>query len=858
MNDGRGIMKRESRPIAERELDYHPADIPLARKRCDLSRLRFFLFHLVAVLIWLSALVPLRAEWRFIGGVQAAQPEANGITLHDSQAVVSVTVLAPDLVRLRLIPRPSFGPDDSYAVIKTEWPQARIQFESQGGSRILRTSEIEVRLQLSPFRVAFYDRAGRLISKDADGLGPAWDGARVRCWKWMPPDEHYFGLGEKGGLLDKRGHAYVMWNTDAYGWGDTTDPLYVTVPFFIGLRSGRAYGIFFDNTWRSSFDMGVESPDHYSFGAEGGELNYYFFYGPDPKKVIERYTELVGRMSLPARWTIGYHQSRYSYYPESNVRLIADNFRQRHIPCDALFLDIHYMDGYRVFTWDKSRFPDPPRLLSDLRRQGFRVVTIIDPGIKTDPTYGAYQQGLAGNYFVKKPDGKVYVGKVWPGESAFPDFTSDRVRQWWASLYKGLISDGVAGFWNDMNEPAVFEVPSKTMDPDAVFDDRGRRSPHAKVHNVYGMLMSEGTRDGMLKARPNERPLVITRDTYAGGQRYAAVWTGDNSSLWDHLRLSLPQLMNMGISGLTLTGADIGGFALSPSPELYTRWLEAGVFYPYCRTHTEIGSRDQEPWSFGYRMEQINRRSIELRYRLLPYLYNAFREAADTGVPIMRALLLDYPDDPRAVEQNYEFLFGNDLLVAPVVKSDETRWAVYLPRGLWYDFWTDRAYEGSRTVTIEAPLDRIPIFVRGGAILPTEQPLEYTDQAPVDPLTFEIYPRGDSAREYYEDDGLSFDYRRGVSLREHVSSSDRGDSMTLGLSAREGSYTPPARSLVFRVHRLHNRPRKVEINGQGSEARASLDAIDPDSQGWVYDPDAMTVSIRFPDRGKALEVRIQK
>ena len=812
---------------------------------------------LLSLLSLFSAL-PAHADWHFIGPVVPSQPTGNQITLGSSQALVSITALASDLVRVRMTPGARFGPDYSYAVIKTDWPELRVEFSGSGNARVVRTPELEVRLQFAPFRISFYDRSGHLIAKDADRLGMAWDGARVHCWKWMPSDEQYFGLGEKSGQLEKRGHAYVMWNTDAYGWGNSTDPLYESVPFFIGLRGGRAYGLFFDNTWRSSFDMGVEAPDQYSFGAEGGELNYYFFYGPDPKKVIQRYTELVGRMPLPARWAIGYHQSRYSYYPESCVRFIADNFRQRQIPCDALFLDIDYMDGYRVFTWDKSRFPDPRRLLADLRKHGFKVVTIIDPGIKVDPNYRAYAQGVAEGNFVKKPDGQLYIGKVWPGDSAFPDFTSEKVRAWWGSLYKGLIDDGVAGFWNDMNEPSIFDVPSKTMDLDAIFDDHGLHSPHAKIHNVYGMLMSEATRAGTLELRPNERPLVITRATYAGGQRYAAVWTGDNSSLWEHLRLSLPELMTMGLSGLTFAGADIGGFALSPSAELYTRWLEAGVFYPYCRTHTEKGSRNQEPWSFGNRMEEINRRAVELRYRLMPYLYDAFHEAAESGLPVMRALLLDYPDDPQAVGQNYEFLFGDDLLVAPVVKSDEREWDVYLPRGVWYDFWTDQRYTGPRHVNVEAPLDRVPVFVRGGAIIPTQQVVEYTDQAPVDPLTFEIYPAGNSTREYYEDDGLSFDYQRGVVLREQVSSGERDDTVALHLSAREGSYTPPARSLMFKVHAVRTRPRKVEINGRAPQAYPSIATMTGALEGWVYDELAMTVSIKLQDRGIAVSAAIER
>jgi alpha-glucosidase len=816
---------------------------------------------LLSVRVFCLALIlaaPLAAEWKIAGNFSADPAQGNSIVLRNRENMVTVTVLAPDLVRVRMTAGTTPGPDYSYAVVKTDWAAAKVEFAGDKDQRIIRTAELEVRVQLSPLRVAFYDRSGRLISKDADSLGMAREGYRVRCWKSMPPDEHYFGLGEKGGPLDKRGHSYVMWNTDVFGWDSNTDPLYNDIPFFIGLRQGKAYGLFFDNTYRSSFDMGAESPDNYSFGAEGGELNYYFFSGPDPKKVLSRYTELVGRMPLPARWAIAYHQCRYSYYPESMVRFIADNFRERHIPCDALFLDIHYMDGYRVFTWDKTRFPDPARMLADLRREGFRVVTIVDPGVKVDPNYGVYQQGLAGDYFVKKPDGTVFTGSVWPGVSAFPDYTSEKVRTWWGSLYKGLLDSGVSGIWNDMNEPSVFFVPSKTMDLNEVHDDHGLHSPHAKIHNVYGLLMSEGTRDGLLALRPNERPLVITRDTYAGGQRFAAVWTGDNSSTWDHLRISLPELMNMGLSGLDLVGADIGGFAIGATPELYTRWLEAGVFYPYCRTHTAYGNPNQEPWSYGNEKEDINRRSIELRYRLLPYIYNAFHDSAQTGLPVMRALLLDYPDDSDAVSQESEFLFGDDLLVAPVIATGAVQREVYLPRGDWFDFWTDRRYAGPTKIVVYAPLDRIPIFVRGGAIVPTQQVVEYTDQAPINPLTFEIYPDASSSRDYYEDDGLSFDYQRGVSLGQRLSVSQNEHHVSISISAREGSYLPPARSLMFKVHSQREKPHGVAIEGKTLLQLQSSAALDGATEGWVYDGLNNTVWIKAPDQGTALVAHIEE
>ncbi len=799
------------------------------------------------------------AEWQNVGSMTASAPQANQETFTNRQATVIIRVLAPDLIRVRMTPGTP-GPDNSWAVAKKDWPNVPAEFSGGRDSRIIRTSELEVRVHLSPFRVEFYDRSGRLLSKDADSRGMSWEGQHVRCWKWMPPDEQYFGLGEKSTPLDKRGHSYVMWNTDPAGFDASTDPLYQSVPFFIALRGGRAYGLFFDNTYRSSFDMGAESPDLYSFGAEGGELNYYFFSGPDPKRVIGRFTELVGRSPLPPRWSMGYIQSRYSYYPERTVRFIAENFRHRSIPCDGIFLDVDYMDGFRVFTWDKSRFPDPHRMLSDLRQQGFHVIAIVDPYVKVDPNYWVYQQGLAGGDFMKRSDGKPYVAKGWPGDSVFPDFASQKVRAWWGALFKGQLEDGIAGILTDMNEPTVFlsdDHPLRpvTFDLDLVHETDQGPAPHAKIHNVYGMLESAATREGMLNFRPNERPLVITRATYAGGQRYAAQWSGDNWGTWDHLRLSMPMLMSMGLSGLQFSGADIGGISPVPSPELYARWLQAGVFTPFCWTHSG-GPGNLEPWAFGNRLEEINRHSIELRYRLLPYLYNAFWEAAETGVPIMRPLLLEYPDDAQAVRQNDEFLFGNDILVAPVTKDDDIQREVYLPRGVWYDFWTERRIAGPTTLTVDAPLTRIPLFVRGGAIVPSQQAVQYADEAPINPLTFKIYPEGISSRGYYEDDGISFDYQRGVSLQQHLTVTQGSGGVSVEISARQGSYAPPARSLVLEIHGQRTRPRQVQEGGKELAAEKSLDALLAVSEGWAYAEETGIVWLKTPDRGVALTAQI--
>ncbi len=799
------------------------------------------------------------ADWQSIGALTASPPRGNQEIFRSPKATVVVTVLAADLIRVRMVQGTSLPPDHSYAVVKTNWPKVEIEFGGDQETRLIRTPELEVRARLSPFRLAFYDRKGDLISKDAESRGISWDGPRVRCWKWMPEDEHYYGLGEKSTPLDKRGRSYVMWNQDPAGFDASTEPLYQSVPFFIGLRDGRAYGLFFDNTFRSSFDMGAEDRDLYSFGAEGGEMNYYFFGGPTPKQVVSRFTELVGRIPLPPRWSLGYIQSRYSYYPESKVRFIAENFRERHIPCDALFLDIDYMDGFRVFTWDKSRFPDPQKMMTDLRRQGFHFIAIVDPYVKVDPDYWVYQQGVANGYFMKKPDGTIFTGRGWPGASAFPDFASQKVRDWWGSLYKEQLEEGISGVLTDMNEPTVLVEHGlpKTVDLDVMHaTDFGPR-PHREIHNVYGMLEDLATRDGMLRVHPNERPLIITRATYAGGQRYAAEWSGDNWGTWDHLRLSMPMLINMGLSGFQFSGADIGGIWPIPSPELYARWLQSGVLTPFCWTHS-AGPGNLEPWAFGNRLEQINRNSIKLRYHLLPYIYTAFWEASETGVPIMRPLLLEYPDDWAAVDRNDEYLFGDDLLVAPVTKDYDISRGVYLPRGVWYDYWTGRRYAGPATIEVAAPMERLPLFVRGGAIIPSQPDMQYTNQVPIDPLTFDVYPDGDSSREYYEDDGISFDYRNGVFLRQRLTASRAAQGVSVGISAREGSFTPPKRSLVVKVHGEQTPPRHATATGVELAKQDSLKALQEAAQGWAYDENSGVVWIKVPDQGAALKVEVTR
>ncbi|HEY8531406.1 MAG TPA: TIM-barrel domain-containing protein, partial [Limnochorda sp.] len=546
-------------------------------------------------------------------------------------------------------------------------------------------------------------------------------------------------------------------------------------------------------------------------------------------QVLERYTRLTGRMPLPPRWTLGYQQSRWGYLSQEQVEEVARTMRERRIPCDAIYLDIDYMDGFRVFTWDPKRFPDPAGLCRSLRRDGFRVVTIVDPGVKKDPTNPLFQQGLKEGLYVETPAGRPFTGQVWPGEVHFPDFLQERARRWWGDAHRVLLDAGVAGIWNDMNEPVIFDA----RDADRTFPettvhrtDKGEARLHREVHNLYGLLMGKATFEGLKRLRPDERPFIVTRSGFAGIQRYAAVWTGDNSSWWEHLAMSIPMLLNLGMSGVAFAGADVGGFAEDTTPELLVRWTQLGAFIPFFRNHSAKDTRRQEPWAFGPEVEALCRRAIELRYQLLPYLYTLFWEAHEGGTPIMRPLVWHAPDDPTAARIEDAFFLGADLLVAPVLHPGARERLVYLPQGEWVDFWTGTCYQGRAHQVVGAPLDRIPLFVRAGAALPLGPAVQHTGERGWEALTLKIFPGLSPSRwsgVLYEDDGISLAYERGVSCRRAIQVTATGSGLVLELGAPDGLYRPDRERVGVEVPFLPRHPRQVLLDGQEVPLAAALD-----------------------------------
>lgn len=598
--------------------------------------------------------------------------------------------------------------------------------------------------------LAIAELEGHTVGKDEEKTDS------VTIIKKLGKDDAIYGLGDKPGCLNKRGYSYVNWNTDDPApHVDSFKSLYKSIPFFIVLGDEYCYGIFADNTYKTTFDFGYENTDYYFVEHEKGELDYYFMPGNDMAEVVGLYTSLTGTTPLYQRWIYGSHQSRWGYYTQDEVLDIADKFRELDIPCDVIHMDIDYMNGYRVFTFDDKKFPDVKGLSEKLADRGVKLISIIDPGVKKDEDYFMYKEGMEMDAFAHDTDGSVYENAVWPGTSVFPDFTKQSVRSWWGDKTKILLEHGISGIWNDMNEPASFNGPL----PDDVQFEYGA---HEKVHNIYGHFMAKATYEGLAKNDGGKRPFVLTRAAYAGSQKYCGGWTGDNHSIWAHIALSLEQVCNLSVSGLAMCGSDIGGFGSDTTPELLVRFYEAAVFVPFFRNHSAMGTRRQEPWQFDETTIDAVRKTVKLRYRFIPYIYDLAHECEKTGAPIVRSLVYEYPADKHVRNISDEYMLGSFVLVAPVIAPGKEAREVYLPDGDWYDYYTGEKYSGGRYILADAPLDKVPVFIKAGAIIPVaDGEIHSTEDITEDKISILTYP-GKGSFVHYQDDNETFAYRDGA------------------------------------------------------------------------------------------------
>ncbi|MGP7818720.1 glycoside hydrolase family 31 protein [Niallia sp. 01092] len=776
-----------------------------------------------------------------------------------------IKIFDKDLVKVSILKKGE-KEFESQGIAKKEadWKTPRFKVQDKDGIITLKTDDLTVEIKKEPFGVKFLDKEGNVINEDYvnQDKTSGYENGKPYVFKKTDTDEDFYGFGEQSGLdVNKRGDSIGLWNTDAYSYTKDTKYLYTSIPFFIGLKNEKAYGIFFDNTYRSYYEMASESDDYYYFYANGGKLTYYFAYGPEVGDVIDRYTELTGKMDVPAEWTLGLHQSKWGYTPEEILN-VAKTYREKNIPLDTMHFDIDYMDEYRVFTWNEQ-YKQALKQLESM--PGFHSIAINDPAVKQDENYSLYQEGTQKDFWAKNPDGTPYIGPVWPGDSAFPDFSKQEVRDWWAKNHNVLLNEGVDGIWNDMNEPAVFRDDDRhahTMPLDNYFGTEDNKILHTEYHNTYGHDEADATYQAFKVNKPGTRPFVLTRDMYAGTQRYAALWTGDNVSNWEHLQMSLPMNMNVGMSGVSFVGNDIGGFASRPSPELFARWIEVGAFLPFARIHYDSDAKapvkqGQEPWAFGPEVEQISKKYIEMRYQLLPYLYNEFKEAADSGKPIQQPLVYQFQQDENTHDISDQYMFGDSMMLAPVVKEGQTSREVYLPEGVnWTDYWTGQEYQGGQTITVDAQLDHLPIFVKKDSIIPTREVQQYTDEKPLTNLVLDTYVDKEVSYTFYEDDAETEDYKNGEFNETEFKVKKKYNSITFKQKQKTKNYSDSKLAqYTLKVNNVE-KPTRVKAGNTKYTEVASLEEAQKQTNTFFYDTNTKTVYVSIPaDEKKEVKIR---
>ena len=681
----------------------------------------------------------------------------NNIDIYFSNMKITLTMFENDIVKVFIGDK--YEESISTNGVVDDLGKGEFIVEEDSNFVIVKGTKVLTFVDKNTTEISFRDLEGNIINED---FQPSFKDEEGNVYISKVNDcLAYYGLGEKGGDLNKKGCYTENFNTDDPETDDDSITYYKTIPFYVALKEEATYGIFFDNSFRSYFDMGKEMGDRIFFGAIGGQIQYYFIPGENIKEVVKNYTALTGRMEMPPLWSLGYQQCRFSYFSQEEVRELVKTFEEKDIPLDVVYLDIDYMDGFRVMTFKTPNFDDAAGLISDLKEKGIRTITIIDPGVKVDEEYDVFKRGKEGNHFTKKLDGEMFIGAVWPGDSAFPDFSNKDCREWWKSELKKFISEhGMDGIWNDMNEPCVFNNDHKTMLETCLHNSDNGVIEHKEFHNRYGFEMSRCSKEAQEELHPNERGFSMTRATYAGGQRYSSVWTGDNMSLWSQMRMSISMNANLGISGFSFVGNDVSGFGLDSSEELFVRWMEMGPFIPIFRNHSNMYTRRQEPWAFGPRAEKIAKKSIELRYELLPYIYDLYYISHKEGLPIFRPMIMEYEKDMNLLNMREQFMLGENMLVAPVLYEGERSKTVYLPRGIWFNYFTMEKLQGGKWYKLPCELDEILVFVKEGAIIPTyNKKFRNVKERPKN-ILLKVF--GENAKGFhYNDDGHTMEYLEG-------------------------------------------------------------------------------------------------
>ncbi len=810
-------------------------------KKCALALALFFAIEVSA-----------QAAVKFIGNVTAATIGKDLVDLTmDSGAVARVQLMAPDLARVRVNPGGTLTTLTSGAIAPTGLSAPGTVITDTAAATFLQTAQMLVAIQKQPLQIFMVRSDSSLILADlANAVG--WDtvSGLIFAQKLAPATEHYFGLGMLGGPLDRRGRQYVLANQSVAAYGEFTDPLYASYPFYYGVKDGKAYGVFLDNAAATFFNMDSEQfSGVVTFGAAQGELDYYVMAGPDPAQVAETYAELTGFAPLPPKWTLGYQQSGFGYRTEAQLLTTAQTFRSSQIPCDALYFDLFYENKLQIFTYDPVAFPTPQAMNQTLDQSGFKRVAIFDSALNiADPLYPSLSSN---GFFLGDGTGHSLVATTFVGPASFLDFSQSRVRNWYKPWLGSFLQSGINAVWNDMDEPWANFIPN------AVYGFDGKPRTDLQARNLYGFEQASASYEAQQQANPNVRPWVLTAPGYPGIQRYAAGFSGDTLSTFDSLRVSLQLSIHMGLSGQVQFGHDVGGFLGSPSPELYIRWLEFCSYIPFFRTHSFDLTAPREPWTYGEPYTSMARSIINQRYRLLPYFYTLAETSSRIGAAMLAPLFYYFPSDAQTYSQDQEFMLGPSLLVAPVIQAGAITRTVYLPAGSnWIDYHSDINYTGGQNVTVDAPLGRIPVFVRAGAVLPGGPQLQFVeDQSTAPAVILDVYPGPDSAFTLYEDNGSTLDYQNGVFLRTQITKSTTSIGELLQIQRYEGSWVAPARPIWTTLHNV-TAPSGVSLNGTALLLALGESDLANMAQGWYYRSSDSRLIVRVPDAA-TLAISIQ-
>lgn len=757
--------------------------------------------------------------------------------------------------------------NESFAVINENFdPDFNIDVQENNSNFEVFTGDLRVMIHKSPFKIQIFDKYQRLVLGDADAQAYITKGSTVETRKVLRDDEQFFGLGEKTGALNRRGRSFKMWNSDKPCYSDSEDPLYKSIPFFLSTNN---YGIFFDNTYKTEFDFGRKSDEFFSFSAPDGPFIYYFMFGNDFKEIIANYVKLTGKPIMPPKWALGWSQSRGMLVNEELTRKIANEYRQREIPIDIIYQDIGWVDGLQTFDWREDRYEDPEKMLQDLANEGFKVIVSQDPVI-SQATEEQWREANEKGYLVKdQRTGEAYdMPWPWGGNAGVVDFSDPKVADWWGKLQQKPLDAGVKGFWTDMGEPAWSNEESTDR-----LQMKHHLGMHSEIHNVYGFLWDKVVTEQFEKRNPNQRVFQMTRAAYAGMQRYTFGWSGDSGNGrdvtdgWENLADQVPMSLSAGLGLIPFWTTDISGYCgeitdYDEFSELYVRWLQFGVFNPLSRAHHE-GNNAVEPWLFGEEAETISKKAIELKYQLHPYIYTYAREAYDTGLPIMRPLLLEYPGDEETYSLDGQFLFGEEFLVAPVVEEGATIKKVYLPKGVWRDYNDPHnSFQGGTYIEYNAPLDIIPIFVKEGAIIPKMPIMPYIGAMENAPVIFEVFPSGKPSEFlFYEDEGTTNDYKEGDYSKTLVESRKFSKDIELVIHAPEGPYKTEDRNFWVEIY-LKEKPGKIHLDGKKIKSKRFSRLQENwitefDESGFHFDKEAKKLFIKLPDTKQKRTINIE-